>query len=104
MVDYQGNWYAEWYPEKFVPPVENLLSTARYYRYGHHGKSVSPEYDLRERLSTAVIRTKNQLIRLAMQLGNEGEYSDVLERQIESLVNLNMGLPFSPEELSEILN
>ncbi|MGO9120881.1 MAG: hypothetical protein ACLQPD_25140 [Desulfomonilaceae bacterium] len=103
IVGNDGNWYTDWFPEEFVAPVVQLLSTARYV-YSDLHESTSPEYDLRDRLKSAVLGMRNQLYRLAMQLANEGEHSSVLERQIDCLENLNMRLPFSPEELSEILN
>jgi len=99
-----GNWYTDWYPEEYLAPVARLLFSAMLDYENYPGKSSSPEYDLRYSLVRAIIRKKNQLIPLALQLRNESEHSRVLERQIDCLDQLNTDLPFSPEQLTEILN
>ena len=106
MVGPEGNWYTDWYPDEHLVPVERLVlsAVADCERHMKIMPDESPKYLLRECLACLVGKKKDQLIRLMLQLRNEDEHSAVLERQIEWLNKLNTALPFSREELSEILN
>jgi hypothetical protein len=103
----EGNWYEEWYPEGFASPVEDLLYEAGGIKSRIKEcmtEDLSPEDLLRLCVARAAYGAENRLERLAQQLGDEGEYSFVIEGQIDVLVELNRDLPASPEELPEILD
>lgn len=106
IVGRKGNWYTQWYSDECTAPVVMLLlETWHHYCLLKDREGFScPEYGLRECLSLMVGIVRRRLIPLALQLMNEGEYSAVIERQIECLERLNTGLPFSPEEFSKIVN
>lgn len=102
----EGGWYTEWYPEGDFVPVEGLVLSvvADCLDFMRRIPDEHPKYLLRECLARAIDTKKDDLVRLMLQLRNEGEHSSVLERQIEWLNRLNTTLPFCREELSDILN
>lgn len=101
-----GNWYTQWYSDECTAPVVMLLLET-WHHYDHcknWHEPTCPEHDLRYYLGLMVGIVRRRLVPLALQLMNEGEYSAVIERQIECLEGLNTTVPFSPEEFSKIVN
>ncbi|MGO9568836.1 MAG: hypothetical protein ACLP5H_14975 [Desulfomonilaceae bacterium] len=94
------NWYEEWHPGgPYYTPVEELLAEALSNKEDvkrSMDEDLSPEDLLRLCVLRAVHGEINRLKRLTLQLSNEGEYSVVIERQIDSLEQLNTDYPLPP--------